>query len=325
MSFNYFFQQLSLKKRIHLIFAIALLSLILTSCATAPSRTALTQQNDNPALLAFQAHEYQQNALIGRFWSPVTAEFYEWPEVARHLPRGGWLLLGEQHDHPDHHQLESFFIDYLANQGLLGHVVMEMLAVDQQYAVDHLAVAVDKLQASDLYWPEKSWPWPRYEKQVKAAIALSAGLKAGDLSSEQKLNVRLASEGIAHYSDEHSYYLAELIEQSHCGAFSAEQAMPMVSMQIARDQLMAQQLTAYRLTDKVGIFIAGSGHVRADYGVPLWLAEQVPVRSILLVAVGASEQPEDYVKNTFKGQAAAQLVFFVPGIKQVDYCAQLRS
>lgn len=295
----------------------------LAACTTSPQQPQAVMIERGPAVLHFAGTEHKENQLIGRFWSPVTKEFYAWSDVTKHMPRGGWLMLGEQHDHPDHHQIETFFTYFLAGQGILGHVVMEMVSVDQQYAIDRTTRAIENLRPQDIDWPEKGWPWPSYEQQVKTAMRLSKGLKAGDLSEMQKQNVRDAGNAIAHYSTEHSQYLAELIETSHCGMFSAEQAMPMVNMQIARDQLMAQQLTAYALADKVGVFIAGAGHVRADYGAPLWLADDVPVRTLLLVGVGESENPEDYFEHTFEGRNPAQLVFFVPGMKQVDYCARL--
>jgi len=49
------------------------------------------------------------------------------------------------------------------------------------------------------------------------------------------------------------------------------------------------------------------------------------VRTLLLVGVGESENPETYVKDTFENKAPAQLVFFVPGMKQSDVCARLGS
>lgn len=303
------------------------LTLGLIGCAgTSDSLPSSPKRVEQPSGLVYQGTEQTKNRLVGRFWSPFTKEFVAWPDIANHMPRGGWLMVGEQHDHPDHHQMETFLTYFLAGEGVLGHVIMEMVTADQQYAIDQANRthrSLDTLQASDLNWPDKGWPWARYEQQIKAALRLSKGLKAGDLTAAQKDSVRATGGAIAHYSNEHTQYLAELIEASHCGMFSAEQAMPMVNMQIARDQVMAQQMVAYALPNKVGLLIAGSGHVRADYGAPLWLVDDVPVRTLLLVGVGASENPADYVQDTLNGQPAAQLVFFVPGIKQVDYCAQL--
>lgn len=312
----------SQRRLISVVFVVVGLLIALIGCAAevpVKSRTAVLV--DGPSRLDFKGTEHTQNRLIGRFWSPITKDFVAWPEVTSHMPRGGWLMVGEQHDHPDHHQVETYLSYFLASQGILGYTIMEMVSADQQYAINNAYGAVDNLKPSDIDWPDKGWPWPRYEQQVKAAMEFSKGLQAGDLSAAQKESIRAAGGAIAHYSTEHSQYLAELIETSHCGMFSAEQAMPMVNMQIARDQVMAQQMTAYALADKVGLFIAGAGHVRADYGVPLWVAEDIPVRTLLLIGVGESENPEDYLPDTFNEQPAAQLVFFVPGIKQINYCS----
>ncbi|MCO4320386.1 ChaN family lipoprotein [Aliidiomarina quisquiliarum] len=301
----------------------------LVGCASDPdSQFGSPTIADGPAKLEFEGTEHINNPLIGRFWSPVTQEFISWPEVARHMPRGGWLMVGEQHDHPDHHQMETFLTYFLAGQGILGHVVMEMVSPTQRraiYQTNYFKRAAEDLTATKLNWPSDDWPWVRYEQQVKAAMRLSKGLKSGSLTQVQKESLQAFGDALALYSTDHLQYLTDQVETSHCGPFSAEETIQMVNMQIAEDQVMAQQMIAYALPDKVGLLIAGSGHVRADYGAPLWLADDVPVRTLLLVGVGASENPADYVQDTFYGQPAAQLVFFVPGTKQASSCKPFAS
>ena len=312
------------------------LVLILSACSALPGSTQshregrVTVQQGGPATIPFQGSEYTDNPLIGQFWSPATESFVSWREVARYMPRGGWLMLGEQHDHPDHHLVQAYFIYYLAERGLLGHVAMEMIASDQQRAIDAYQGAPERVKPEDLNWPSRGWPWERYEHQVKAALELSPRLIFGDLSTEQKNAVRTSEEGIAHYSDRHTAFMAELIVASHCNMFSIERATPMVDMQIARDQVMAQQMIAHALPGQVGVFIAGSGHVRADYGAPLWMAEDVPVHTLILVGVGEGSDPRDYLKvqgvsSGPEEKNPADLLFFVPGIPKVDYCESFRQ
>src|SRR5690554_6513745 len=232
----------SQRRLISVVFVVVGLLIALIGCAAevpVKSRTAVLV--DGPSRLDFKGTEHTQNRLIGRFWSPITKDFVAWPEVTSHMPRGGWLMVGEQHDHPDHHQIETYLSYFLARQGMLGYTIMEMVSADQQYAINNAYGAGDNLKPSDINWPGKGWPWLRYEQQVKAEMQFSKGLQAGDLSEAQKENVRSTGNAIAHYSTEHSQYVAELIEASHCGMFSAEQAMPMVNMQLARDQLMRSE------------------------------------------------------------------------------------
>ncbi|WP_113906321.1 ChaN family lipoprotein [Aliidiomarina celeris] len=294
------------------------LSFLLAGCTLMPSQDRASRSSSGPGAISFQGTEHRNNALVGKFWSPATEEFVPWREVAHYLPRGGWVMLGEQHDHPDHHLVQSYFIYYLAERGLLGHVAMEMVAANQQAAINAYQGTPERVTPQDLDWPSQGWPWERYENQVKAALELSPKLIFGDLSDAQKNAIKHNNEAIAHYSEAHTEQLADLIVASHCNMFSAERALPMVDMQIARDQIMAQQMIAYALPDQVGVFIAGSGHVRTDLGAPLWMADNVPVRTIILVGVSESEDPKAYQ------QGSADLLFFVPGIEQVDYCAAFK-
>ncbi|MCC5856364.1 MAG: ChaN family lipoprotein [Idiomarina sp.] len=312
--------------------ATVLLLLTLTGCAIGPSGDS--KFTGGPAELEFVGTEHVDNPLIGQFWSPNVNDFVPWEEVARYMPHGGWLMLGEQHDHPDHHALQTYFIYYLAERGLLGHVGMEMIAANQQAAIDSYRGAANRVRPGDLDWPARGWPWDNYAGQVEAALERSSGLVFGDLSDTQKNELREQvsnnEEPIAHYSDVHTQFLAELIVVSHCNMFTMERALPMVDMQIARDQLMAQQMIAHALPGRVGVFIAGSGHVRADYGAPLWIAESVPVRTLILVGVNESTNPRDYLKATGVSKQLeygkpADLLFFVPGIPAEDYCAAFRS
>src|SRR5690554_5742371 len=90
---------------------VVLLSLV--GCTSSPppkARASLAAQG--PASVGFKGSEHVDNSLVGRFWSPVSEEYLSWSEVARFMPRGGWLMVGEQHDHPDHHSVQTFLISY---------------------------------------------------------------------------------------------------------------------------------------------------------------------------------------------------------------------
>lgn len=289
--------------------------LALSGCASSAEQSPFTA-------MEYSAIEYADNELTGQFWSPAEQQLVSWNEVINRLPSDGWLLLGEQHDHPDHHRIQALFIQFLAEQGELGTVAMEMIATDQQRAVDTVFRSDAEPTAEALNW-QSGWPWEHYQAQVRVALLNAERVVAGDLSDSQKAAVRAEPEQIEAYNDEHTQYLAQLIVDSHCGMFGPEQALPAVSMQIARDQFMASQLAQYAVDGKTGVFIAGSGHVRADYGVPLWLPEDLPVLSIIIQAVGESTDPNDYLSQRFAQHSPADLVLFVPALPYRDYCAEL--
>ena len=65
--------------------------------------------------------------------------------------------------------------------------------------------------------------------------------------------------------------LLSTIVESHCGMIDGAGAGPMLAVQRARDGAMARAMLD--AGDDGAVLIAGSGHVRRDYGVPRLLPE----------------------------------------------------
>lgn len=280
------------------------------------------------AMPPWQAPERQQHPLVGTLYQLSTAQQISPGAVLAKLPAGSWLLLGEQHDHPDHHQLQLWVLQRLAAEQRLGAVAMEMLNTEQQVALDtQLGQGVQSTPAA-LDWPERGWPFANYQAQVQFALDHASRVVAADFSDSEKTALRQNTGSVTEYSAEHTGYLAELIVKSHCGMFTAERAKPAARMQIARDQQMARQMLANSQADKVNVLVAGGQHVRKDIGVPLWLAEQ-PTLSVLMVSVAESTDPADYLPKAFLENAGAtpaiDLLWFVPAIPLVDYCAEFST
>ena len=310
-------------KRIYKPLTIGVFALLLVACSTSQS---VRNANIPPAAEApfyagdFIADQQLDNPLIGHFWSPATEQFYSWEQVLTMLPEGGWVMLGEQHDHPDHHVFQAEFLQALADERVLGNVAMEMLAVDQQRALDSSMMRRDLLPY-ELNW-NPGWPWEHYQAQVHIALMWANRVLAGDLAEEQKDATRRDIVEIPHYSPAHSEFLLDLVVTSHCNLFPADMAAPMLKMQLARDQFMARQMNRNVLADKVSVFIAGGGHVRADYGAPLWLNAEVPRLTIMLQAVGSEHDASTYLQDRVEGRLPADLIYFVPAVEERDYCAE---
>lgn len=301
-----------------------------TGCSqVAQSPSLLNGQVQTSAAVAmpqWQAPERQEHPLVGTLYQVSSAQQISASAVLASLPAGSWLLLGEQHDHPDHHQLQLWVLQQLAAAQRLGAVAMEMLNTEQQTALDAQLTRGAQSTTSELQWPERAWPFEHYQAQVRFALDHAARVVAADFSDSEKTALRQNTGSVTEYSAEHTGYLAELIVKSHCGMFTAERAKPAARMQIARDRQMAKQMLANTQNDKVNVLIAGAQHVRKDLGVPLWLEGQ-PVLSILLISVAESTTPQDYLPKALTADspasAVADLIWFVPAIPAVDYCQGL--
>ena len=108
--------------------------------------------------------------------------------------------------------------------------------------------------------------------------------------------------------------LAEILIASHCGHASEEIIPSMLLVQRARDASMADRL-ARTSKGGIGVLIAGAGHVRNDWGVPLYLSTLAPDKkavSVGMIEVGA-----------FEGEQITDLpfdyVWLTPRVQPVDY------
>ena len=85
--------------------------------------------------------------------------------------------------------------------------------------------------------------------------------------------------------------MAADIRNSHCGYASEESVKAMVGVQRARDAQMAQSLIAAGDPDGA-ILVAGAGHVRNDYGIPVYLTAKAPGKRVISIAFLEVDQPE---------------------------------
>jgi hypothetical protein len=73
------------------------------------------------------------------------------------------------------------------------------------------------------------------------------------------------------------------IRDAHCGHASETTVKAMVHVQRARDAQMGQSLLA--AGDRGGaILVSGAGHVRNDYGIPVYLRSKAPEKRVISIA-----------------------------------------
>src|SRR4051794_1987418 len=71
------------------------------------------------------------------------------------------LLLGEQHDAPEHHAIERETVEALVARGQLAALALEM--AEEGRSTAQLAPTASEAQVQTaLGWSEKAWPWANY-------------------------------------------------------------------------------------------------------------------------------------------------------------------
>jgi uncharacterized iron-regulated protein len=307
-------------------FAALLLIIVLPACADttgAPWRAPLAQNHP----------------LVGRIWLPGPGRFIDERELARHLSDADFVLLGERHDNPDHHRLQSWALGQIVATGRRPVIAFEMISPEQGPALqlhlqDHPGDVAGLAGALD--WQHGNWPdWHFYQPLFAVAVQAGLPLRAANLTQE---TLRAIARGQPLPVETQQFYrldqtpspalftaMAEEIRQSHCGQLPERAVAPMVDVQRARDAAMARAMTDD--TPNGALLIAGAGHTRTDRGVPMQLAALAPHRTVFSLAFVevADEQtdPAAYGEAFGAPEPPFDAIWFTPRTSDDDPCAEM--
>lgn len=268
------------------------------------------------------APEQQNHLLVGQLWSVAEQKFVDPKTVLTELPDNHWLLIGEQHDHPDHQRLVLEWMQYLASKNRMGVLALEMARLEQQPLLD--LGRGRQVVAEDLNWIQ-GWPWERYGALVQAGLLQAQQVLATDPSREAQMRAYRDGAPLPALTRAQAEVLDALIDQGHCGLLPVERLPAMRQVQLLRDQVMAETLASVVLHGRVGLFLAGSVHTRKDLGVPRWLPDGMEYSSLWLVQVNQQQRPEEYLAAGVDEIPITDYIYFTPAIPAVDYCEAFQS
>ncbi len=323
---------------------VTLALLLATGCTTATS--ARTEPTATPIAATDQwlSPLNTEHALVGRLWDVEQGRWADESEVRKALTEARYVLLGEQHDNPDHHRLQAELVRAIAETGRRPTLAFEMLDVAQQPKVDESLARAPKdadALAIAVNWAGSGWPdWSLYRpifaaglehglpiiganlprEQVRALVM--KGPTAMDAASFKRLGLDTP------LPEDVATAMREEMAESHCGHMPGSMMEPMVLAQRARDAHLAERM---RTTDRGdgAILIAGAGHARADRGVPTYLKKQAPdrkVRSLGFVEVSPdASAPQDYAAAYGATRLPFDYVWFTPAAQREDPCAAFRK
>lgn len=223
------------------------------------------------------------------------------------------ILLGEQHDAPDHQLVHRLVVQALASQHILAALTLEMASQGQ--STQGLAPdATEQVVRGALQWNNEAWPWSAYGPAVMAAVragvpVLGANLPAArmrEAMANKELDWRLSGPALKAQQQN--------IRLGHCEKLPESQIAPMTRIQIARDMAMAQTVAQAARPGKTVVLLAGGRHVDRSLGVPLHLAPTVKAKAVLMQAQQASEDTN--ISANFDAIWPAQEA------PAVDYCAK---
>ena len=286
----------------------------------------------------------RNHPLTGRIWDVSSARFIDRQSLVTRLARADFLLLGERHDNPDHHLLQAEMLRSLIALGRRPAVGFEMFGLDDASAIaNHLAFAPNDAAGLGraVNWNKRGWPdWAMY--QPIAEVALEAKLRIVATNLPLATARKMSSDGLAALeprvvgdlgldrppSESVFASIAADIRDSHCGYGSEESVKLMVGVQRARDAQMAQSLIAADDPDGA-ILVAGAGHVRNDYGIPVYLTAKAAGKQVISIAFlevdNQKPEPDNYALPDPNGRLPFDFVWFTARVDDENPCEKFKS
>lgn len=278
----------------------------------------------------WQSPFFQDNKLVGKIWDTHKNAWLSIEQFNRELLHYDYILLGEAHTNQDHHELQAKVINELVASGAQPTIVMEMLSIEAWQDQPYIWNKPDELQklASML---NDGWPWVLYKPILESVVEHQLELHAGNISSD-KLH-RWSNDQVDDnkenllreysYTEENFTKLEKIIIDAHCGHANQGFINFMSRAQMQRDRIMTTSLINKKLPV---VFIAGNGHIRNDYAVPMQLRRNFNQTSYLSVAFmpvqEGEEDPEAYLQDESK---LYDILYFTPSHTNEDPCVKFRK
>jgi uncharacterized iron-regulated protein len=240
----------------------------------------------------------------------------DWRAQIPSLPNAELILLGEQHDAPEHQELSRLSVEVLASKQALSALVLEMADA----GVSTEGMPTDSSEAAvraQLKWNEAGWPWSRYGPIVMQAVRAGVPVVGSNLPRSSMAAVmaddswdnKVPSTVLAGHR--------ERMIQGHCGLLPESQVPAMARIQVARDERMAQTASTWVRSGKSVLLLAGAEHVKKDRGIPLLLDAKSKGKVTVVwmqAAVAVKKDP-----------ALADLDWQTPPVPFKDYCADMKK
>ena len=224
------------------------------------------------------------------------------------------VLLGEQHDAPEHQRIHHQVVQALAARGKLAALALEM-APQGGMTIGLPRDAGEPAVRAALRWEDAAWPWAAYAPAVMAAVRAGVPVVGANLP-RAAMRAAMADEALdAALTAAALKAQQQAMRNGHCGMLPESQIGPMARIQIARDRAMAVTIAEALTPGKTVVLLAGAAHVDRALGVPQHLPARLKVVSVALRAgAGAGDE----------AGAVFDTIWPTPAIAPRDYCAGVR-
>lgn len=238
------------------------------------------------------------------------------------------VLLGEQHDAPQHQQRQREVLGALIAQRQAAALVIEM--AEQGGDTRQLPTSASEANARQaLNWSASEaagWDWAVYGPLVMQAVRAGVPVWGGNLPRAQlrhtmqdvSLDKRLPAPALQIQQDQ--------IREGHCQLLPESQIAPMTRVQIARDRALASTAEAAMRAGQTVLLVAGNQHARRDLGVPVHLGPQLQARVVLMQSGPPADSSSTTAgTSTSADKSAADQVWQTAALPAKDHCAEFKA
>ena len=253
-------------------------------------------------------------ALAGCASRPAVVPSVLWPAPLHAEPLTDVLLLGEQHDAPDHQRLQRETVQALAARGQLAALVLEMAERGHSTA----ALPRDATEAqvqSALQWRDAAWPWSTYGPVTMAAVRAGVPVLGGNLPRSAMTAAMQDTRWDNHLAAPARQQLHDALQDGHCGLLPAARLPAMARIQIARDASLAQTAREAVRPGQTVLLVAGGEHVLRHRGVPTHWPESLTSKVVSALTDQAQATTQEGV----------DMVIRTAPLPPRDACAALRQ
>jgi uncharacterized iron-regulated protein len=230
------------------------------------------------------------------------------------------VLLGEQHDAPQHQQRQREVLDALIAQRRAAALVIEM--AEQGGDTRQLPTSASEADARQaLGWSASEaagWDWAVYGPLVMRAVRAGVPVWGGNLPRAQFRNTMQDAALDSWLTAPALQTQQNQIREGHCQLLPESQIGPMTRVQIARDRSLASTAEGAMRVGQTVLLVAGNQHVRRDLGVPVHLGAQVKAQVVLM-------QSGDDSTTISTDQPLADRVWRTAPVPAKDHCAEFKA
>ena len=213
------------------------------------------------------------------------------------LPSADIVIIGEQHDHAQHHENQALIVTALKPQA----IVFEMLSPEQ--VAQSAGVDPSDAEALEAAFDWHAGGWPDFALYHPIFVAAAEAVWFGAALPREQVRASISKGAAQVFGPDAERFglLADLPEAqqsvreglqmaSHCDALPPEMLPGMVEAQRLRDSHFARvALDALHRHGAPVVVIVGNGHARTDWGMPHALRSAAPELNVLSIGQVSKE------------------------------------